>query len=245
VEWLVPDKPVEEITVIRPKYLDEELLETPSLALDRVRLEIGHMGDCFKDMLEQILPAVLGGDKETLTRIARIDDDEDILYEHVIEYLGKISRKSLTGEQPGILLGLMRAANDLETMADIIEKDLVALGRQRIDENINTSADTRHVLTTLHEMISKATELAITAAVDNDMEAATYSIGMKARIDSLVDSAARHEANRLVADEPGRLAAYTLEVDIIEKLKSIYYFAKRIAKKVAPPGEVVNTEQAA
>jgi len=33
VEWLVPDKPIEEVVLAQPKYLDEELLETPSLAL--------------------------------------------------------------------------------------------------------------------------------------------------------------------------------------------------------------------
>jgi phosphate:Na+ symporter len=32
----------------------------------------------------------------------------------------------------------------------------------------------------------------------------------------------------------GRLEAYSLEIDLIEKLKRIYYFAKRMAKDVIP-----------
>jgi len=40
VEKLVPDKPLDESKVIKPKFLDAELLETPSLALDLARLEI-------------------------------------------------------------------------------------------------------------------------------------------------------------------------------------------------------------
>jgi len=35
---------------------------------------------------------------------------------------------------------------------------------------------------------------------------------------------------RLTADESKRLQTYSLEVEIIEKLKRIYYFTKRIAK---------------
>jgi phosphate:Na+ symporter len=35
-----------------------------------------------------------------------------------------------------------------------------------------------------------------------------------------------------VAEEPNRIPAYTIEIDIIEKLKRIYYFAKRMAKTV-------------
>ena len=56
---------------------------------------------------------------------------------------------------------------------------------------------------------------------------------------SAEQSVVAHEARRLIASEPNRILAYTLEVEIIEKQKRIYYFAKRIAKTVAeePPDE--------
>ena len=44
----------------------------------------------------------------------------------------------------------------------------------------------------------------------------------------------RHLAERLVADEPNRIPTYSIEVDILEKLKRIYYFSKRMAKTVLP-----------
>ncbi len=50
----------------------------------------------------------------------------------------------------------------------------------------------------------------------------------------LADSAALHEARRLVAHEPGRLAAYTFEVDVLESLKRVYYFTKRMARAALP-----------
>jgi phosphate:Na+ symporter len=43
--------------------------------------------------------------------------------------------------------------------------------------------------------------------------------------------------HRLVATEPNRLPAYRMEVDVIEKLKRIYYFAKRLAKTVVTDDE--------
>ena len=57
---------------------------------------------------------------------------------------------------------------------------------------------------------------------------------MKNTITRLAEQAYAHQAERLVAPEPGRLEAYTLEIDLIEKLKRIYYFAKRMAKDVLP-----------
>ena len=57
---------------------------------------------------------------------------------------------------------------------------------------------------------------------------------MKNTISRLAEKAQAHQAERLVAPEPGRLEAYTVEIDLIEKLKRIYYFAKRMAKDVIP-----------
>jgi len=234
VEKLVPDKPVEEKLITRPKYLDEELLETPSLALDRARLEIGHMGSRVTVMLQDIMDAVVNGDRAMLKKIAKIDDEVDILHGHIVTYLGRISQKALTEQQTEVLMKLMGATNDLENIGDIIETDLVYLGNEGIDNQVAISNETRVMLAKLHDVVSTTAELAIDAVMENDEQAAQEVIGMKADISRLMESAAMHESRRLVAEEPNRLAAYTLEIDIIEKLKRIYYFSKRMAKAVMP-----------
>jgi phosphate:Na+ symporter len=234
VEKLVPDKPVEEIIIAQPKYLDEELLETPSLALDRVRLEIGHMGNRVNAMLQDIMTAITTGDRMMLRNIAKIDDEVDILHGHIVTYLGRISQKELMEEQTRVLVNLMAAANDLENIGDIIETDMVHLGNEGIDAQVTISEETREILRKLHDVVSTTTELAIDAVVENDQRAAQEVIALKGDITRLMESAAMHETQRLVAEEPNRLAAYTLEMDLIEKLKRIYYFAKRMAKAVVP-----------
>jgi phosphate:Na+ symporter len=234
VEWLVPDKPVAEIIIAQPKYLDEELLETPSLALDRARLEIGHMGDRVREMLEGIMPAIINGDRMLLKNIAKVDDEVDILHGHIVTYLGRVSQKALTEDQTRILVNLMAAANDLENIGDIIETDMVHLGNEGIEARVSISKETREVLRKLHDIVSISTELAIDAVMENDQRAAQEVIALKADIGRLSESAAMHETRRLVAEEPNRLAAYTMEMDLIEKLKRIYYFAKRMAKAVVP-----------
>jgi len=232
VEKLVPDKPVEEIVIAQPKYLDEELLETPSLALDRVRLEIGHMGGRVREMLQNIMTAITTGDRMMLRNIAKIDDDVDILHGDIVTYLGRISQKELMEDQTRALVSLMAATNDLENIGDIIETDLVYLGHEGIKSQVQISEETRAVLNKLHNIVATTAELAIDAVMENDQLAAQEVIDMKADITRLMESAALHETERLVAEEPNRLAAYSLEMDIIEKLKRIYYLAKRMAKTV-------------
>ena len=48
--WLVPDRPAEELAIVQPRYLDDELIQVPSLALERARLELGHMAEIVRGM---------------------------------------------------------------------------------------------------------------------------------------------------------------------------------------------------
>lgn len=242
VEWLVPDKPIEEVILAEPKYLDEELLETPSLALGRVRLEIGHLGQRVNAMLEDIMPAVLAGNKDELRDVATRDDYIDALHGQIVTYLGKISQKSLSEVQTRELLGLMDAVNDLENIGDIIETDLVYLGNERIAESLTISDETREVLASMHEIATKSTKIATDAVMTDDPVMAKEVIDMKSELQRLTEWAAIHQADRLVVNEPNRLSCYTIEVDIIEKLKRIYYFAKRMAKTVVAEGHEAQEE---
>ncbi|MBK5939434.1 NAD+ kinase [Halochromatium roseum] len=232
-EWLVRDRPLgEEELVVRAKYLDDELLATPSLALDRVRLEVLHMGERVQDMMGRIMPAILSGSRDTLRDIERMDDDVDTLHAQIIAYLSKISRLSLTQHQTAELIRLMEAVNDLENIGDVIETNLIVLGHERIQQGVSISQPTREVLTNFHVAVNRAVECAVQAVAQNNELAARSVTSMKQEISRIADSAAAHQAQRLVAEEPNRIPAYTLEIDIIEKLKRIYYFAKRMAKTV-------------
>ena len=234
VEWLVPDKPQPEGVIVEAKYLDDALLETPSLALDRVRLELGHMGERVNKMMAAMMPAVLSGARQSLQEVAMLDDEIDILHGQIVTYLGEISRKPLSEQQTQDFLRLMDAAKDIENIGDIIETDLVALGQKRIEQNVTVSPATQKVVSGLHAEVAKTVDAAISSIVENDQKAAQGVIAAKEEINRLIEDAEAHQMERLVADEPGRLAAYAIEVDIIEKLKRIYYFAKRIAKATVP-----------
>lgn len=233
VERLVPDRPLsEEALVVRARYLDDDLLSTPALALDRVRLEVLQMGEQVQDMMSRSLPAILSGDREALYEVERMDDRVDMLYAQIIDYLGKISRQSLTDAQTKELIRLMEAVNNLENIGDVIETNLVVLGLERIDQGVSISAPTREVLSEFHQAVNRAVEAAVQAVVQKNEIAARRVIAMKQDVSRIADSAAIHQAQRLVVEEPNRIPAYTIEVDIIEKLKRIYYFAKRMAKSV-------------
>ncbi|MBL8394695.1 MAG: Na/Pi cotransporter family protein [Candidatus Accumulibacter sp.] len=235
VEWLIPDKPLaEEAVIVRPRFLQEELLSTPSLALDQVRMEVMHMGETVNAMLQGIMPAIIKGDTRGLEEIRRMDDKVDILHAGIIDYLGKISKQPLSEEQGRELMQLMEAVSNLENIGDIVETNLVVLGHDRVRDKIEVSEATQQVLYGFQQAITRSVEAAVQAVGQRNERAGQVVIGMKEEINRIADSAAAHEARRLIAEEPNRIPAYVLEVDLIEKQKRIYYFAKRMAKTVMP-----------
>ncbi len=237
IEWMIPDKPLGEEVVISARYLDPELLSTPSLALDLVRREIRHMGEHVTEMLAGIMPAILHGNLSTLSDIQKIDERIDILHADIVIYLGRISQHELTEKQTEELVGLMDAVNDLENIGDVIEMNLVELGRRRIGKGIAISRPTQVVLTDFHQVVMDAVAAAIRAVSEDSYEEARSVVDMKKEIMRIANSAATHEARRLVANEPHRIEAYTVEMDIAEKLQRIFYFARRMARTIQPDEE--------
>jgi phosphate:Na+ symporter len=234
IEWLIPDRPIDEEGVITARYLDADLVATPSLALDLVRRELRHMGAQVREMLDKIMPAILHGSEATLQEIREIDERVDALHAEIVVYLGRISEMELSERQTRELMGLMDAVNDLENIGDVIEVNLVELGRRRISKGVAISEPTQVVLSGFHEVVQAAVERSIQAVSEYNYELAKSVTEMKKDISRIANSAASHEARRLVANEPHRIEAYTVEMDITEKLQRIYYFARRMARTVTP-----------
>ena len=106
------------------------------------------------------------------------------------------------------------------------------LGEKRIKKGFEISVATQKVINTVHVVVADALKAAVRAVVEEDNDYATRVIAMKSDLNRLVEQANLHQAKRLVSEDSGKFEAYSVEVDIIEKLKRIYYYASRMAKTV-------------
>jgi phosphate:Na+ symporter len=232
VTWIFPDRPVPDHAVVRPRYLDMELIRTPSLAVDRARLEVLHMGDRVLSMMERILPAVFDGEMEDLMEVRALDEGVDLLHGRIVTYLGRLSQENLSEGVSQELLSLMEAANDLEAVGDIIETNLVVQGLERLEEGVSVSPATQEILQEFQALVLQGLGLALQAVSQESSEAAQAVVDMKEEVNQMADKASLHQARRLVADEPRRLETYALEVDVLKNLRRVYYYSKRMARGV-------------
>ncbi|TNF31810.1 MAG: Na/Pi cotransporter family protein [Deltaproteobacteria bacterium] len=231
VTRLVPDRPHGvESKIIATKYLNDILLRTPGLALQAVRNELERVGRRVGNMLNDVLDPLLAGPIAKLEEVARRDEEVDALYKRIIEFLGKVSKLELSDRETLELMQLVRVANHMETIGDIIEIDLVAIGRRRAEANLHVSDATREKLATFHAECVRLVRQAGRAVVEADTSLADAVVTDKPAMKALVGEVEKHQVDRLVAAAPQRLVAYSVEMDIVDRLNRIYYHARRIAK---------------
>lgn len=232
---LVPNPPAGPAEpVFKTKYLDEALLPTPALALNAIRLELIRMGSSTLNITRDAINTVVRGDEASMKNLRDMDNQVDSLHAGILAYLGKLSSRELDEKQSTTLHHYLSASNYLENIGDMVETNLVEAGYDRLETGLEISPSTQKILDHFHSEVSDYVRCAIDALVTDNPRTAAEVINAKPHIHHLANEAEKHLSLRLIADEPQRVVAFQLESEIIEHLKRMYYFAKRIAKLVEP-----------
>jgi len=227
VDWIVPRR--EEPARILPRYLDTMFLDQPGLALDQVRRELVRLAELDQSVLKQSLGVATVGNQRDFERFRRAEEDIDSLHGAIINYLALLSQRNLADPESTHLYQYIVIANYLENVGDVIENNVLADAVKRIRLGVIVSPSTVDILRAIHEKVCRAFERALDALRDGDRVAALEAVESKTEINELSEKATSHLAKRLVAFEPNRLAAFTVETDIIENLKRINTLTRRIA----------------
>lgn len=234
-EWLVPERAPTPGVIIEPEFLNDAALAAPSVALQQVRLELGRVGTITLEMLRDIGPALEKLDMARLEDIARRDDQVDVLEAEILKYLAKIQKGLLTEHESLELEQLMAATDNLESLADVIETDIVTLARKAADVKSQSGEETRNILLELYTTVLESVELAVKAVRDDDQKSAGAVLLMKDKIRSQAEQLLTRKATRLTAEDPDYLDLVRLEMAFVEQMRRIYTLAKRIAKTALPP----------
>lgn len=242
IRRLIPERPEDSVRLGEVRFLDDMFLDTPAVALDLARKELSRLGAGALRMLHGSLTQVLHGTRQDLEALRRDDNEIDALHEAIVTYLGRLSQRRLRPEEAESLHDCLAAANHFESIGDMVETDLVEAGMERIRHGVEISEGTGEVLGELHRKVSWSVDAVIRALIDGDAAAAAAVVAAKPEINRLAGLAESRVIARLAAAEPQRGGAFRIESDLIENLKRIYYFAKRIARLVRPVSDPAPAE---
>ncbi len=236
--WLMyklvpPSEPTLTARPVGPVYLESLLLQTPALALDRVKAELNWVGAYNLRMLHLALPTVFYGTQDDLVALAQMDDEIDTLHRGIVTYLGRLSQKDLTRDQSKQLYDYIAAANYLENIGDLIAVNLTDIGQRRLRQEVQISTDTQNLLDLLYDKVSWTLDQSVEALFKANKMMANEVIAAKNDVNHLANQVNNHLVRHLPLQDANQILIFRLESELLESLKRMYYFAKRIAKITA------------
>jgi phosphate:Na+ symporter len=239
VTRLLPDRPEEDVGGSR--YLDDEALSNPDVALELARLEVVRLGEEAVAIVAAAMPTVLHGSEEELEELAERDHRIDAIHEDLLVYLGRLSLEGLSGAQARELFLLVSIASDLEAVGDIVEMNLVQLGERRLREGVLPSGETTHVVADLHRSVVERLAHTIAALRTEDRELARRIVGEKQEFTDQRQAVVAHLTRRLLVDEPNRIRSYEREVEVVGQFQRIAGLTRHIARTLAGEEELPGT----
>ena len=240
--FLVPEKPVIEKVIIKPKYLNKELLEVPAIALENVRFEIGHMGEITSDMLTTLWMAFQTRNRAMVDDVVKMDDKVDVLSELILEYMSKIQQEELTDESSHTLKVLMSATINIESLADVIESELSDICKKFIDQDLQESDEIKSLFVEFVKLVNSAFDTLVVAIKNDDEAAAAEVIALKEQVQYSVDAILKSQAARINVQTSKHLLLVRLELEMVDQLRRIYTLTKRVAKEFIPDELAIKNE---
>jgi phosphate:Na+ symporter len=234
-ERLIPDRAPAEGVIIEPEFLNEAALEAPSIALENARREIERAGLITLEMMETLRDALEKKDKEQLDEVARRDDEVDILEVEIMAYLGQTRQRMLTEDESATQEALVAAMMNIESVADVIETDMVGVAKAYLDGEYEASTqETQDMVQGLFETVRHSVELVVKAVGQSDQRAAQDVLLLKGEVRDFADRLFERHAKRLHVDDPKYLQRVRLMMTFIEQLRHMYTLTKRVAKTQLP-----------
>tara|TARA_Y100001960_G_scaffold305170_1_gene359061 strand:- start:7107 stop:8756 length:1650 start_codon:yes stop_codon:yes gene_type:complete len=226
---VIPDR--KQDTHMRTKYIDEDLLSSPGLALSAARREIYRMGVYVEKMLEQVMPAIENKDNKMLNSINKQDEFIDFLYTEISSYLIKLSKQELTSEQSEELVNLNMIVTDLESIGDLLERDIVDIGKKCVSDNIDITGDLQETLTKAFNTIKQTYTLVLISINDPNSVIVDEVKNKKSYLKRLTNKV-NNAKLELEKKDFEKLKHYSICDDLIDTFTRVFYYNQKIAKNL-------------
>ena len=136
------------------KYLDERIIQTPSIALGNTVKEVSRMGQKANKALEYSMNSLINKSMTDVEKTVKYEEHVNLLQKEILNYLLKLSKSPLNDEERNKVDLLFNTVNDIERVSDHAE-NISELSRLAIEKDLQFS-DT--ALEEMNNIYSKAKE---------------------------------------------------------------------------------------
>lgn len=231
--WLVPDGKEDEKSKVT-KYIDERILETPSIALNSAIKETLHMGNIARESFVESMTALFENKEEHVYRTFEIEKSVNSLEKSITDYLVKLSNKEITEANRIKVDGLFNAINDIERIGDHAD-NIAELALDAIEKRIIFSPDALAELKEMYEYALDAFRLTLESLRELNRDKALVVIKYEEKVDHLEKVCRKHHIDRLNRNECTSESGIIFN-DIISNIERVSDLSANIARLVLDTG---------
>ena len=166
------------------KYLDERIIQTPSIALGNTVKEVSRMGQKANKALEYSMNSLINKSMTDVEKTEKYEEHVNMLQKEILNYLLKLSKSPLNDEERNKVDLLFNTVNDIERVSDHAE-NISELSRLAIEKDLQFS-DT--ALEEMNNIYSKAKEnfnVALKGLEDDDKNIISKVYEIEDEVDAL------------------------------------------------------------
>ncbi|HIC36668.1 MAG TPA: Na/Pi cotransporter family protein, partial [Candidatus Marinimicrobia bacterium] len=161
---ILPDKEIEKGVIPTTWHLDNSQISHPAIAIGLVQSELSRMTKIVARMLRAIIHPFMTddpGEDEIYLKLSVLEGIDmrenkiDFLDEKVVNYLLQIGRQELSNQQMSEVYAMISIANDLESIGDVIHRDMLPLVEKRRQLDSDFSEEGKKELKAYHVKMSK------------------------------------------------------------------------------------------
>ena len=166
----IPDsKEVETVGGFRLKYVDDNMLRTPPLAVAQTKREIIRMSDLAMDNFDRAINIITTLDFKEYDEFNHTEEELNFINRALVDFVVKLSNKTALSEHDHIYLSTtFRSIRDLERVGDYAE-NIVEYARDLSETGSSFSPDARNEIYRLKKMIEDLFSNVMGAYTDEDM----------------------------------------------------------------------------
>jgi phosphate:Na+ symporter len=214
-----------------PLYIKDSLVnKSIELSLLMARKEILHVASLLQEMITEMKCAFNTKDNSFLQKVADLDTKVDTLHQAIIPFLAKLSQEELTQQQSEQCMNYMYIQNELESIGDIIDKNVMALAVKKVNHNLVFSEEGFHELEHLIYRIKLHFEMLIPALEKDDTAQARRILESHKKKEE--EKYKRLHIERLYRGQAESIATSAVHLDLISYFSRINNHIAYIAKRL-------------
>jgi len=226
---LVPTPPPRPGDDLGPKYISGGPIGGIALALGQSQREISHVSEIIRGMLRDAWIALKTNNERLARDVSVRDDRVDTLDTEVKRFLTRLGGEETTELDADEQMMQLRYLTELETIGDIIDKNLCELVLKKIRLRTEFTPDGAVELQQFYDKVAENVMIAETLFTTRDRSSAQQLLRHKERIDQHERELRDRHFARLKAGKEQAYEASAIHLDLLTHLKRINSCVSHVA----------------